>query len=132
MGQRSSLLLVTMAPLTTSSLRSMSNLFYLFIMDCRNLLILLEYRAEDWPDILDGRSVYPIILTPLWTTILSFSVSSQFPPVSAARSTITLPGLMSSTICLVMSLGAGLPGIRAVVMMMSTYSHCLANSFISA
>ena len=35
-------------------------------------------------------------------------------------------------VTLVMSLGAGLPGMRAVVMMMSTSLHCLANSAISA
>lgn len=56
-GHNSSLFLVIMAPLTTSSFRSISNLFSLLIMDCKNLLMLLEYRAEDCPDILEGRSV---------------------------------------------------------------------------
>lgn len=65
-------------------------------------------------------------------TICSFWVSSQFPPVSAAKSTITLPGLINSTIYLVISLGAGFPGISAVVITISTSSHCFANNFISA
>ena len=34
-------------------------------MDWKNLLMLFEYNADDWPDILDGKSVNPIILTPL-------------------------------------------------------------------
>jgi hypothetical protein len=34
---------------------------------------------------------------------------------------MTLPGFMSSTMYLVMSFGAGFPGMRAVVMTMSTY-----------
>ena len=42
-------------------------------------------------------------------------VSSQFPPVSTARSTMTEPGLIVATISAVMSRGAGLPGICAVV-----------------
>lgn len=79
----------------------------------------------------EGRSVKPMIFTPLGVVIIfSGWVRSQLPPVSAARSTITEPGLRMATCSLVISLGAGLPGMRAVVMMMSTYSHCLANSFI--
>jgi len=87
--------------------------------------MLFAYNAEDCPPILDGKSVYPIILTPLSVvTSLSFSVSSQLPPASAAKSTTTDPGLRILICSLVMSLGAGLPGISAVVMMISTYAHC--------
>ena len=43
-------------------------------------------------------------------------VSSQFPPASAARSTITEPGCIDSTIAFVMSTGAARPGMSAVVM----------------
>ena len=39
-----------------------------------------------------GRSVKPIMLTSCFTAITPGSVSSQFPPCSAARSTITEPG----------------------------------------
>jgi len=41
-------------------------------------------------------------------------------------STITLPGFMLCTISAVISLGAGLPGISAVVMTMSTSLACCA------
>ena len=43
------------------------------------------------------------------------SEASQFPPVSAARSTITDPGGMASTISLVIRMGAFFPGTAAVV-----------------
>ena len=43
-------------------------------------------------------------------------------------STITLPGFIDCTISAVISFGAGLPGISAVVMMMSTSLACFANS----
>ena len=82
---------------------------------------MFAYKPEDWPDILEGRSVNPITLTLLWTTIWSFIVTSQFPPAYAAKSTITLPGLIDSTIALVISFGAGFPGINAVVITISTY-----------
>lgn len=57
---------------------------------------------------------------------------SQFPPVSAARSTTIDPNFMDSTISLVINLGAGFPGISAVVITISTSLHYLANNFISA
>jgi hypothetical protein len=47
-------------------------------------------------------------------------VSAQLPPFSAARSTITEPFFMLRTISSVISTGAGLLGMRAVVTMMST------------
>ena len=57
-----------------------------------------------------------MIVTPP-TRIVSFGfVSSQFPPASAARSTITEPGCIDSTIAFVMSTGAARPGMSAVVM----------------
>lgn len=68
-GHSTYLFWVIIAPRTTSSFRSMLYEFYLFIIDCKNLDMLFEYNAEDCPDIRDGRSVYPIIFTPLWTTI---------------------------------------------------------------
>ena len=55
-------------------------------------------------------------------------VSSQLPPPLAARSTITLPGRMEATISAVISFGDGLPGMAAVVMMMSTVRACSAYS----
>ncbi len=60
------------------------------------------------------------------------TVTSQLPPCSAARSTITLPGRIDSTISRVINFGAGFPGINAVVMMMSTSLAWAANNAISA
>ena len=48
------------------------------------------------------------------------TVPSTLPPFAAAMSTITEPGFIDATISPVMIRGAGLPGISAVVMMMST------------
>uniref|UniRef100_A0A6B0U4Q3 Putative secreted protein n=1 Tax=Ixodes ricinus TaxID=34613 RepID=A0A6B0U4Q3_IXORI len=79
-----------------------------------------------------GRSVYPMCTTPLWMCSSPGLVVSTLPPASAAMSTITEPGFIDSTICLVMSRGAFLPGISAVVIMMSTSLHCSANRAISA
>ena len=62
------------------------------------------------------------------TTISSATDSSQFPPLAAAMSTMTLPGRIEATISAVMSSGAGRPGISAVVMMMSTSRACAAYS----
>ena len=45
---------------------------------------------------------------------------------------MTLPSFIDSTMSAVISFGAGLPGISAVVMMMSTSLACSANSAISA
>ena len=55
-----------------------------------------------------------------WTTVTSpGTVSSQLPPLSPARSTITLPERIPSTAAAVTSFGAGRPGTSAVVMTMS-------------
>ncbi len=71
-------------------------------------------------------------VTSCLTTALCGSVNSQLPPCSAAKSTITLPGFMDATISAVISFGAGLPGMSAVVTMMSTSLACWANNAISA
>ena len=67
-----------------------------------------------------------MIVTPWRTTASPGTVSSQLPPCSAAMSTITLPARMLLTMSAVISLGAGLPGISAVVMMMSASLACCA------
>ena len=46
-------------------------------------------------------------------------------------STTTEPGFIAATMSPVISRGAGLPGISAVVMMMSTSALCSAYSFVS-
>jgi hypothetical protein len=54
-------------------------------------------------------------VTPCRSTSVPGSVSSQLPPVSAARSTITEPGRIFSTAVAGISFGAGRPGTSAVV-----------------
>ena len=73
-----------------------------------------------------------MIVTPLSvTTAWSLTVPSTLPPLAAAMSTITLPGFIEATMSAVMMRGAGRPGMRAVVMMMSTSPACSAYSAAS-
>ena len=53
-----------------------------------------------------------MIVTSFDDTVWPGSDSSQFPPVSAARSTMTEPGFIVATIALVISVGALRPGCR--------------------
>ena len=77
----------------------------------------------------DGRLTGEITFTPLSeTTVLPASVSSQLPPESPARSTITEPGAMLATACLVSRVGAGRPGIWAVVMITSCFAAFSASA----
>ena len=62
-----------------------------------------------------GGSSCRSIVTPPCSTTSPGTVSSQLPPVSAARSTITEPGRMRSTALAGISFGAGRPGTAAVV-----------------
>ncbi len=57
----------------------------------------------------------PTMVTPCGWVTWPGSVSSQLPPRSAARSTITEPGFIAETISAVTSTGALLPGTLAVV-----------------
>ena len=59
---------------------------------------------------LAGRFSGEAILTSWRTTVCPGSVSSQLPPASPARSTITEPGFIPSTASAVTSRGAGRPG----------------------
>jgi len=54
-------------------------------------------------------------------------VYSQLPPYSEAKSTMTDPGFIESTIYFKINLGAGLPGIKAVVTIISTSFKDLSN-----
>lgn len=68
-----------------------------------------------------------MIFTPLSvTTSWSATEPSTFPPDPAAMSTMTEPGFIAATISLVISRGAGRPGMSAVVTTMSTWAHCSA------
>ena len=70
-----------------------------------------------------------MIVTPLAVTTASPGTApSTLPPLAAAMSTITLPDFIEATISAVISRGAGVPGISAVVMMMSTSGACSAYS----
>lgn len=61
-------------------------------------MILFEYSVEDWVGRRDGRSVYPRMVTPLGVTNFSPGlVSTQLPPASPARSTMTDPATVSYT-----------------------------------
>jgi len=59
-------------------------------------------------------------------------VYSQLPPFSDARSTITEPGFIESTISFKINFGAGLPGIKAVAIIISTSFAYFLNNSISA
>ncbi len=64
-------------------------------------------------------------VTPLSvTTVRPATVPSTLPPCAPAMSTTTLPGLIAATSAAVSRRGAGRPGIRAVVMTMSTSRAC--------
>ena len=68
-----------------------------------------------------------MIRTPLSVTTRSSATDpATLPPEPAAMSTMTDPGFIEATISSVISRGAGRPGMRAVVMMMSTSLACSA------
>ena len=75
---------------------------------------------------IDARSNGPAMVTPPTTTVAPGRVSSQLPPVSAARSTITLPGFIPATIAALMIFGAGRPGTAAVQTITSMFFKCSA------
>ena len=80
---------------------------------------------------MEGRFVVPSIRTPFTSITFPGSVSSELPPVSAARSTMTDPGFIERTMSAVMSFGAGRPGIAAVVITMSFSFTAFARSSTS-
>ena len=68
-------------------------------------------------------------MTPLAVVTTSPGLApSTLPPRSTARSTITEPGFIDSTIDFEMSFGAGRPGMSAVVITMSCLAMCAATS----
>ena len=74
------------------------------------------------------RVLWALLRATLTSTVWPACVSSQLPPLSPARSTMTEPGDMFRTASAVSSVGAGRPGIWAVVMITS----CLAALSASA
>mmetsp|Transcript_19589 Transcript_19589/g.26566 ORF Transcript_19589/g.26566 Transcript_19589/m.26566 type:complete len:224 (+) Transcript_19589:2107-2778(+) len=127
----------TSMPLTASSSWSMTKTPFSLVVwgpaDIMNFIWLLLKRDEEVDASRLFMSVYPMHFTPLGVTISwSFIVVSMLPPVSAARSTVTDPGFMTSTMSFVISTGALRPGMRAVPMMISTSSHCFFSIFAAA
>ena len=119
---------VTHAPATISSSQSSASAPSSTIRPSSDATL----RESSWlacVGIVAGRFVSPTIVTPSRTISSPGSVSSQLPPVSAARSTITEPGRIARTASAVTSLGAGRPGIAAVVI---TASNCGIRSCSSA
>src|SRR5262249_18012840 len=82
---------------------------------CSSAATFLAKSCDACAGIVEARFVKPTILTPPWSTSSPGCVSSQLPPASAARSTITEPGRIASTAPLGISNGAARPGISAVV-----------------
>jgi hypothetical protein len=89
---------------------------------------LRAYSAEECSAIEAGRFSGDTIVTSCLTTVSPGSVSSQLPPVSPARSTITLPAFIFSTLSAVTRRGAGRPGTSAVVMTTSKVAILSASS----
>ena len=86
--------------------------------------------CEAWVGSRPGRSVYPRIVTPPGvTTFWPATLPATLPPFAAAMSTTTVPGFIEATIASVNRRGAGRPGMRAVVMTMSTSAACSAYIF---
>mmetsp|Transcript_59861 Transcript_59861/g.182914 ORF Transcript_59861/g.182914 Transcript_59861/m.182914 type:complete len:235 (+) Transcript_59861:1761-2465(+) len=101
-------------------------------IDNKNFDTLLAYSSEAWAGA-DCTMSVPKMVTPFSVTNFSpVTVPSQLPPFAAARSTSTLPRFIPAMNSFLMSLGAGRPGMSAVVMTMSHSSHCFLNSAISA
>src|SRR5680860_646516 len=82
------------------------------------------------PGMVAGRFVMPMIFTPCFTTSWFGTVPSTLPPISAAMSTMTLPGFMDFTISSVTSFGAGRPGMSAVVMTCLLYTSDAADDLL--
>src|SRR5262249_39586393 len=81
----------------------------------KNALRFREYIWLAWYGTVLARFTRPTMVTPYSTTISPDRVSSQLPPRSAARSTITEPGVIRETISLGTSTGDFFPGTTAAV-----------------
>src|SRR4029453_15022430 len=80
------------APATISSSKSSFSFPSSSTSRPSSLSTLFAYSCEAWVAISLGRLSGAITLTPLSTTVSPASLSSQLPPASPARSTITQPG----------------------------------------
>src|SRR5215472_2234646 len=125
---------VTQAPLVISS--SKSTLIVASFVRCSSRLVTLrEYSWLAWSATVLGTLVVPSTQTPSTSITRPGRVSSQLPPISDARSTITEPRRMPLTIGAVTRIGALRPGTAAVVITTSaaptrpvSSSRCLARN----
>src|SRR5690606_35945675 len=110
--------------ISSSKLRlSWSLLSKSFKKFCRFLLYILVASSG----IVDGSAELPMMVTPSIFTVSLSTVPSQLPPLTEARSTTTAPGFICLSMALVMSKGALLPGIKAVVMTTSDLTIDFSN-----
>src|SRR6185503_10242748 len=97
---------VTQVPLVMSSDQSKVS-FPSFVRWSRNAVMFLEYIWVAWMGTVLASRTGPWIVTLFRTTVSPGWVSSQFPPMSAARSTMTDPGFIPATAAAGMRRGAG-------------------------
>src|SRR5690606_30768629 len=105
----------TQALSTISSLESMASTPLSSTSSSSSSTTLRAYSSLAWSGISAGRFNGDTMVTSCLTTTRPGSVSSQLPPLSPARSTITLPAFMPCTASAVTSVGALRPGTCAVV-----------------
>ena len=83
----------------------------LSMSSCKKFKTFLPYNLLASEGIPAAILEFPTMVTPLYIIVSLFFVSSQFPPVDAARSIITEPSLILSTISLVTNKGAFFPDL---------------------
>ena len=119
---------VSITPLTMSSSAGSAGAFASLSQNVvRKVSRLREYRLDEATGIRAGQLRWPRMVTPFGVTMTSpGTVAAQLPPASAARSMITLPGRMLSTIGCVTITGACRPITRAVQITMSFLATVVA------
>src|SRR6185295_16648873 len=100
---------VTQVSRMMSSLKSRFS-FPSFTISRAKLVMFREYIWLAWIGIVAASRIGPMIVTSWRTISWPGSVNAQFPPMSAARSTITEPGFILATASAGMSFGAAKPG----------------------
>ena len=89
------------------------------MMSCKKFKIFFPYNLLASLGMAAAKAEFPTMDTPFTITVSSFFVYAVLPPVDAAKSIIIEPLYMLSIISDVMRMGAVLPGIAAVVIMIS-------------
>src|SRR5690606_19868681 len=114
---------VMTAPCWMSSLKSSTKAFSL-VNACPKAARVREQSRLAWCGMLAGTLSGARIVTPPSTTVSPGRDSSQLPPPSAPRSTMTAPGFMERTVAASSSRGAKTPPMSAVVITTSDWAHC--------